>query len=516
MRTSLGLRARLLLTTGVAILGILLLAGLAWNDARRSSAALEAVVEGNLKPLLALQRVDGGLGAIRFRAAGVLLDHLPIPGALNHLKDTRKEIEVAWVLISAQVTHGDEEGQALAAAREGWPKVLAVFDGLAKAYEAKDKNRLDDILQADWAVVHKTFIKPTTALAALQEKSSEATLEATRRDGQRLLMVQAAVGLLSVVGVAVLMLLTTRKVLRSLNEASEAARAIAEGDLSQPIDARGTDEVGRLLANLAAMQQSLAGLVGGIRETADSIQVASAEVATGNTDLSQRTEQAASSLQQTASSMEQLTGTVQQTAATARSANQLADAATAVAREGGAIVSRVVTTMGDINASSKKIADIIGVIDSIAFQTNILALNAAVEAARAGEQGRGFAVVASEVRSLAQRSAQAAREIKSLISASVEKVDGGSRLVAEAGQTMGQILSQVQRVTDLVGEITGAAQEQSNGIGQVNQAVSQLDQMTQQNAALVEQSAAAAESRKGQALKLAGAVSVFRLEPSLA
>ncbi|NUP88094.1 MAG: chemotaxis protein, partial [Burkholderiaceae bacterium] len=253
-----------------------------------------------------------------------------------------------------------------------------------------------------------------------------------------------------------------------------------------------------------------------IRQTADSIQVASTEVATGNQDLSQRTEQAASNLQQTASSMEQLTATVRQSADAAAQANQLAASAAEVAQRGGQVVQQVVTTMDAINASSKKIADIIGVIDGIAFQTNILALNAAVEAARAGEQGRGFAVVAGEVRSLAQRSAEAAREIKALIGNSVDKVETGSRLVTDAGSTMNEIVASVQRVTDIIGEITAASSEQSAGLGTINVSVVQLDQMTQQNAALVEESAAAAESLRDQASRLAGLVATFRLDRRVA
>ena len=250
-----------------------------------------------------------------------------------------------------------------------------------------------------------------------------------------------------------------------------------------------------------------------VRGSASSIQLASTEIATGNQDLSQRTEQTASNLQQAASSIEQLSGTVRQSADSARQANQLATSAAEVAARGGVVVSAVVTTMDEINASSKKIADITGVIDGIAFQTNILALNAAVEAARAGEQGRGFAVVASEVRSLAQRSAEAAKEIKSLIGASVDKVASGSKLVADAGSTMREIVASVQRVSDIIGEISTASAEQSDGIDLVNTAVTQLDQMTQQNAALVEESAAAAESLRGQADTLGGVLSGFRLAP---
>jgi len=255
----------------------------------------------------------------------------------------------------------------------------------------------------------------------------------------------------------------------------------------------------------------LNGALGSVSQSIGNIQTASSEIASGSTDLSHRTEQTASSLQQTASSMAQLTGSVRESADSAATANQLAGSAAESARRGGAVVEQVVANMEDISASSKKIADIIGTIDGIAFQTNILALNAAVEAARAGEQGRGFAVVAGEVRQLAQRSAEAAREIKGLISASVEKVESGAHLVRDAGSTMAEIVASVQRVTDIIGEISARATEQSSGIGQVNQAVLQLDGMTQQNAALVEQSAAAAESLKEQASHLAGVVRVFRL-----
>ena len=298
---------------------------------------------------------------------------------------------------------------------------------------------------------------------------------------------------------------------RRLAEAERALAAIASGDLAVAVDPGAQDEIGRLITSVQNTRDSLSRMVTQVRQTAESIQVASAEVATGNADLSHRTEQTAGNLQKAASSMEQLTATVGQTADSAHTANQLASSAASVAQRGGEVVSKVVATMDEINTSSKKIADIIGTIDGIAFQTNILALNAAVEAARAGEQGRGFAVVAGEVRSLAQRSAEAAREIKSLIGSSVEKVGEGSRLVGDAGSTMSEIVASVQRVSDIIGEITMATREQSQGLGQVNSAVVQLDQMTQQNAALVEESAAAAESLKDQAVRLAGAVSTFRL-----
>ncbi|MET0519750.1 MAG: methyl-accepting chemotaxis protein [Burkholderiaceae bacterium] len=299
---------------------------------------------------------------------------------------------------------------------------------------------------------------------------------------------------------------------RPLRRAETMARAIANMDLSgQPQAHYATDETGRLLNALDTMRSALQHALQQVRGVADGISTASTQIASGNLDLSSRTEQTASNLQQTAGSMEELTGTVTQTADSARTASQLASSASEAAAQGGVVVGQVVATMDEINTSSKKINDIIGTIDGIAFQTNILALNAAVEAARAGEQGRGFAVVASEVRSLAQRSAEAAKEIKTLIGASVDRVEAGSQLVQQAGTSMNDIVARVQRVSDIIGEITVASSEQSQGIGQVNVAVSQLDQMTQQNAALVEQSSAAAESLREQAGKLADVVGTFRL-----
>ena len=302
-----------------------------------------------------------------------------------------------------------------------------------------------------------------------------------------------------------------RTILLPLAYANALAARIADGDLSSHAEVARSDEFGDLLRSLLAMSQSLGRMVYQVRQSTDSIAVASTEIAVGNNDLSQRTEQTSSDLQQTSSAMAQLTHTVQQSVVSAQLASQLAANASAVAERGGAVVAQVVATMQDINASSKKISDIVGVIDGIAFQTNILALNAAVEAARAGEQGRGFAVVANEVRNLAQRSAQAAKEIKSLIDESVGKVESGARLVGAAGTTMNDIVQSVRQVTTTINEITASASTQSAGIAEVNQAVGNLDQMTQQNAALVEQSAAAAQSLREQAAQLTQIVAAFKI-----
>ena len=342
-----------------------------------------------------------------------------------------------------------------------------------------------------------------------------ASIDATAREiddvastSRNLLLTLAALAL--GFGVVCAWLLTTG-IVRPLRTAVEIARKVADGDLTAQIDASAKDETGQLLLALKDMNTSLLNIVSEVRSGTDSIATSSTQIAAGNQDLSSRTEEQAGSLEETASSMEELTSTVKQNADNARQANQLAASAAQVAVKGGDVVAQVVGTMQSINASSNKIVDIISVIDGIAFQTNILALNAAVEAARAGEQGRGFAVVASEVRNLAQRSASAAKEIKILIGASVEQVNAGSMLVAQAGSTMNDIVDSVQRVSDIITEITAASSEQSVGIDEINRAIGQMDAVTQQNAALVEESAAAAESMQHQAHSLAQVVSVFKL-----
>ncbi|MFJ2986401.1 methyl-accepting chemotaxis protein [Collimonas sp. NPDC087041] len=333
-----------------------------------------------------------------------------------------------------------------------------------------------------------------------------------------MLTTSAVTSLVIILLAALALTLLLNHSLRRLELIRNAMQEIAsgDGDLTRRLDARGGDELSQIATAFNMFVDKMANILGRIRHTSESVNVASREIAAGNLNLSARTEQQASSLEQTAASMEQITGTVKQSADNARQANQLAESAAAVATQGGAVVSQVVATMGSISSSSKKIVDIIGVIDGIAFQTNILALNAAVEAARAGEQGRGFAVVASEVRNLAQRSATAAKEIKGLIGDSVAQVETGSKLVGDAGATMEQIVDSVRRVTDIMAEISAASQEQTSGIEQINQAITQMDQVTQQNAALVEQAAAAAESLQEQAGDLSQIVAVFKLDVAVA
>jgi methyl-accepting chemotaxis protein len=352
--------------------------------------------------------------------------------------------------------------------------------------------------------------QPIDALTALQKKIVLEGSAETKGDIQTARSVMLILGTCAGIVGAVLAWWITRSITGPINTAVHVANTVARGDLTSCIDATATDETGQLLAALKLMNGNLCDIVGRVRSGTDTIATASSQIASGNLDLSSRTEQQASALEETASSMEELTSTVKQNADNARQANALAVSASNTASQGGAVVADVVRTMVDINESSHKIVDIISVIDGIAFQTNILALNAAVEAARAGEQGRGFAVVAAEVRNLAQRSAAAAKEIKSLISASVERVDAGSKLVDQAGATMTAVVDSVRRVTDVIAEITAASAEQTMGIEQINQAIMQMDTVTQQNAALVEEAAAAAAAMQDQASDLAHVVSNFQ------
>jgi len=408
----------------------------------------------------------------------------------------------------AEITTGTDEAAALQGKlREAFNRYVAAADSAIQAARqgkvAQGGSELITASDAFAAAVAEfdTFIQDLTTAAAAESASDE-----------RFMMIATAVLVLAVFAFG----LTShwyvgRQVVRPLREAGQVFDRIASGDLTQRIEVRSGNEIGALFTALRRMQESLTRTVSAVRAGVDEINVGAREIAAGNTDLSSRTEEQAASLEETAASMEELAGTVKQNADNARQANQLAASASDVAERGGAAVSEVVSTMQEISASSRKISEIVSVIDGIAFQTNILALNAAVEAARAGEQGKGFAVVAGEVRSLAQRSAQAAKEIKSLIEDSVSKVDAGSQQVERAGATMQEIVASVKRVTDIMGEISAASEEQSSGIEQVNRAVAQMDEVTQQNAALVEQAAAAAGSLQEQAQKLAQAVAVFKI-----
>ncbi|MBB3195586.1 methyl-accepting chemotaxis protein [Roseateles terrae] len=389
---------------------------------------------------------------------------------------------------------------------------LSTRDAIAAAKKAGETERAKELFDK-FSASSAIYLDSIQAVVQAQREQLDQSIVSLRESNRRARIALVLFSLVALVTAGVLSWRLTRSITVPLSQAAEVADAIANFDLTHPIQLQNQtqDETGRLLVSLRTMQTALTGLIGDVRSSTDSINTASAEIATGNMDLSSRTEQTASNLQQAAASLTQLTGTVRQTADAATTANQLASHATTTAQRGGSVMGQVVTTMGEISDSSRRIGDIIGVIDGIAFQTNILALNAAVEAARAGEQGRGFAVVASEVRSLAQRSAAAAKEIKTLIATSVERVESGSRLVTDAGTTMNDIVQSVQRVTDIIAEISAATHEQSDGIQQVNAAVGHLDQMTQQNAALVEEAASAAESLKDQSQRLAGAVSVFRL-----
>lgn len=407
------------------------------------------------------------------------------------------------------------EQQAFDGFRSSWNDYLAESKNVVALSRA---NKNDEAKLLVRGKAQQEFNKANAALVKLGDINVAGGIAASKRGDE--LYADSRSSILALVGAAIVLGLVlaffiARNLVKQLggepDYAAAVARKIAAGDLAADVAIRADDQ-SSMMSAVKQMRDSLATIVSEVRAGTDTIATASSQIASGNLDLSSRTEEQASALEETASSMEELTSTVKQSADNARQANSLAVSASEVASRGGAVVAQVVDTMGAINASSKKIADIIGVIDGIAFQTNILALNAAVEAARAGEQGRGFAVVASEVRNLAQRSAAAAKEIKTLINDSVDKVDAGGRLVDQAGATMNEIVDSVRHVTDIMGEIMAAAQEQTAGIEQINEAISQMDQVTQQNAALVEEAAAASQSMQEQSASLAQVVSVFRLD----
>jgi methyl-accepting chemotaxis protein len=407
--------------------------------------------------------------------------------------------------------------------RENEKKILADITRLDHEIDApfKEAIRLITAFNSEDAIklittridpINQQALVEINKLVDIQQKAAHQVLDATVESGKQLMNMLFVIGAIALVVGGAFAWTMTRSIIHPLQDAVQVARRVAAGELASQVSVTGTDEVSQLLHALRDMNDSLLKIVGEVRNGTDSITIASREIASGNADLSSRTEMQAGALQDTAHSMGQLTSTVKQNAESAREANQFVISASGVAAKGGDVVGQVVGTMGSIKESSRKIVDIIGVIDGIAFQTNILALNAAVEAARAGEQGRGFAVVAAEVRNLAQRSAGAAKEIKELISDSVEKVDAGGKLVDQAGKTMDEIVTSVTHVADIMREITAASEAQSADIEEVNRAIAQMDEMTQQNAALVEQAAAAAQSMQDQAAVLGKAVSVFKME----
>ncbi|MBV7543551.1 methyl-accepting chemotaxis protein [Acidovorax sp. sic0104] len=454
-------------------------------------------------------------GATETTGERVLASNSTPDADLTTLFDGRVKSGIAGIsAIQAKVlelatTPADKKAlERVASERTG---VLALNKQAREIKQAGDGAAFKAFIETRYLAAIGSYVDSLEAFVQLQQSQRDAARqEAQAARTQASMLAWVTQGIVFALGL-VLSFLLVRSIARPLHRAVELSDAIAGGNLTVSAHDERQDEFGHLLRSVSQMAARLRSLVSEVRSGVDSMSNASVEIATGNHDLSARTEQTAANLQQTAASMEELTATVTQSADTARQANQLATTAAQAAARGGEVVAQVVESMQGISHSSRKIADIIGVIDGIAFQTNILALNAAVEAARAGEQGRGFAVVASEVRGLAQRSAEAAKEIKNLIGASVTTVETGSSQVAQAGQTMDEIVASVRRVSDLIGEITASSNEQRDGIGQVNQAVSNLDQMTQQNAALVEESAAAAASLRDQAQRLSEVVSVFNV-----
>jgi len=510
---NLKISTRLMLLIGMLSALLAAIGALGMYGISQSNTALKYVYENRTVPTGQLGEIKTLLLRNRLAIANALITPTPevIKERTAQVETNAAAIGKIWDTYMATTLNAEEEQLAKAFAED---RKRFVQEGLMPAVVAL---RANDMKEAQRVVVEKIrplfepVEKSSNALAKLQldEAGKEYAEAVARYDTIRIVSIASiVVGLLfgGLFG-----WFTVRSITVPMNRARDAAERVADGDLTVDLRSEGKDETAQLLGALSNMKDNLTRIVGGVRQNAEGVATASAQIAQGNNDLSSRTEEQASALEQTAASMEELSSTVKQNADNARQGNQLAQSASTVAVKGGEVVGQVVETMKGINDSSRKIADIIQVIDGIAFQTNILALNAAVEAARAGEQGRGFAVVASEVRSLAGRSADAAKEIKGLITASVERVEQGSALVDQAGATMSEVVSAIKRVTDIMGEISAASTEQSSGVAQIGEAVTQMDQATQQNAALVEESAAAAESLKAQAQQLVQAVSVFKL-----
>jgi methyl-accepting chemotaxis protein len=511
--TDIRIGKRLALGFCIILLGAVMLLALGWWRMSQLQATTQRIVDDKVVGLISAMRMKdaGGSLALALRKIAAPTDQseaMRETELLARLLDAYGKSEASLTKLSDTV----EEKAALDAAIKQKEAALTIIAGFLKL--AGEGNYFDatSILKTDLVPVHEKWMAALTALADYQQKDMQETSRASEENYASTQAGMMAVGLLTIALGAFIAWFVTRTITAPLQRAASIADTIANGDLTEEIAPGSGDEAGQLVNSLRKMQANLRDAVGHIRQGAETISVVSHEIASGNAHLSARTESQASSLEETASSMEQLTSNVRQNAESATQANQLVAAATDLATRGGEVVSQVIGTMGSIKESSRKIVDIIGVIDGIAFQTNILALNAAVEAARAGEQGRGFAVVAGEVRNLAQRSASAAKEIKELISDSVQKVDAGGKLVDDAGRTMHDIVTSVRHVADIMGEITTASAEQSSGIEEVNQAIGQMDEMTQQNAALVEEAAAAAESMQQQVIMLRDSVARFRLE----
>jgi methyl-accepting chemotaxis protein-1 (serine sensor receptor) len=509
----LDISTRLMLMIGVLSLLLVAIGGIGLFGIARSNAALQTVYEDRTVPMGQIAEIQRLLLRNRLAIANALLE--PTEAAVaryaGEVDANITGIARQWDAYSSTKLTTEEEKLAQVFAEDRKKLVAEGLNPAFAALRAKDLAAARQVVVERIPPLYEPVNKGIDALMKLQLDVGKAEYSAAeaRYETIRALAIGSIV---TGVGVAVLFgFLLIWGMSKALNHAVEVADAVAAGDLTRTIRIDGSDEVSRLLRSLSAMTDSLRTVVSSVRQNSDSVATASAQIAQGNQDLSQRTEEQASALEETAASMEQLSSTVKQTADNASQANQLALSASAVAVQGGEVVDQVVDMMKSIDDSSRQITDIISVIDGIAFQTNILALNAAVEAARAGEQGRGFAVVASEVRSLASRSAEAAKQIKGLITASVERVGQGTALVDKAGVTMAEVVSSIKRVTDIMGEISAASTEQSQGVAQVGEALSQMDQVTQQNAALVEESAAAAESLRLQAQQLVQAVAVFSL-----
>ena len=502
-RLSLAFGLMLVLILGVSALGI--------QGSARVFADLKTIYEDRTLPLKQIGDIDSLMLRNRILVTEMIRDPAQLSTLDTQLQANIASITALWKDYLATYLTDEEKrlADAFAEVRGNYVRqgLLAARDAVKDGDVAKAQAIYGDRIVTLGAQAKVAI----DALLALQVRVGAESFHAAESTAASVRIWSLGAALAAVVIALGAGVFTTRSITAPMQEAVHFAEAVAQGDLRHRDATPGQDEAARLIAALGAMAGSLRDIVSRVRHSSESIATGSSEIATGSLDLSQRTEEQAANLQQTAASMEELSSTVQNNASTAGQADALATRAAEAAGQGGGVVQQVVRTMQEISSSSQQIADIIGVIDSIAFQTNILALNAAVEAARAGEQGRGFAVVASEVRSLAQRSAEAAKEIKALISASVEKVENGTQLVSNAGQSMEDIVAQVQRVSDLIGEISSATGEQTIGISQVGEAVMQLDQVTQQNAALVEQSAAAADSLKHQAARLSEIVSVFRL-----